>query len=72
MIEKIVNRNGENVIEIRSAAGKLLLIKTKKGYEIKCPRTKAICLIRYEEMITDCLACCDSDLVNKICRQQQV
>ena len=66
MIEKIVRRNGEKVTEIRSEAGKLLLIKTKRGYEIMCPRTKKICLIRYEEMISDCFACCDTELLNKI------
>jgi phage FluMu protein Com len=66
MIEKIVNRDGEKVTEIRSEAGKLLLVKTKKGYEIKCPRTKTICLIKYEEMISDCLACCDAELLNNI------
>jgi hypothetical protein len=66
MIEKIVIRNGEKVTELRSQAGKLLLIKTKKGYEIKCPRTKEVCLIKYEEMFSDCLACCDRELLNSI------
>ena len=66
MIEKIVTREGEKVTEIRSEAGKLLLIKTKKGYEIKCPRTKKICLIKYEEMISDCLSCCDPKLLERI------
>ena len=69
MIEKFVTRNGEKVTEVRSEAGKLLLIKTKKGYEIKCPRTKKVCLIKYEEMLSDCLACCDSEVVNKIKKQ---
>lgn len=61
MIEKIVNRDGEQVTEVRSAAGKLLLIKTKKGYEIKCPRTKIVCLIKYEQMLNDCFACLGED-----------
>ena len=71
MIKKVVTRNGEKVTEIRSEAGKLLLVKTKKGYEIKCPRTKKVCLINYEEMITDCLACCDSELLNFIIKKQE-
>ena len=53
MIIKITYRNGEKVIEMRSDGGRLLFIKTKKGYEIKCPRTKKICLVKYEEMFTD-------------------
>ena len=57
MIEKIVEKNGKRVTEVRSNAGKLLFIKTPQGYEIKCPRTKEICLVKYEEMITDCLTC---------------
>ena len=70
MIEKAVNRNGEEVIEVRSEAGKLLFIKTPRGYEIKCPRTKKVCLVKYEEMITDCLTCWQDgtglDLLDKI------
>jgi len=54
MNEKVVSRNGENVIEVRSDGGRLLFIKTKKGYEIKCPRTKKICLVKYEHMLEDC------------------
>lgn len=57
MIEKIIERNGEAVTEVRSDGGKLLFIKTKYGYEMKCPRTKQICLVRYEEMMSDCLGC---------------
>lgn len=57
MIEKTVERNGEKVVEVRSDAGKLLLIKTKQGYELKCPRTKRICLISYKEMYSDCVSC---------------
>ena len=57
MIEKVVKRDGKRVTEVRSKAGKLLFIKTPQGYEIKCSRTKQICLVKYEEMITDCLTC---------------
>jgi len=57
MIEKIVERNSKKVTEVRSNAGKLLFVKTLQGYEIKCPRTKEICLVTYEEMLKDCLAC---------------
>ena len=66
MIERIITRNGEKVTEVRSEAGKLLLIKTRKGYELKCPRTKKVCLIKYEEMLSDCLSCCDKELLNTI------
>ncbi len=57
MKEKIIKRGEEKVIEVRSDGGKLLFIKTKKGYEMKCPRTKEICLLTYEEIIKDCLQC---------------
>ncbi len=57
MIEKIVEKNGEKIVEVRSDGGKLLFIKTKAGYEMKCPRTKQICLIKYQEMMSDCLQC---------------
>lgn len=57
MIEKTVIRNGEKITEIRSEGGKLLYIKTKDGYEMKCPRTKQICVVRYEQMLFDCLKC---------------
>jgi len=53
MQEKIVIRNGEKITEVRSDAGKLLYIKTKEGYELKCPRSKQICLVRYEEILSD-------------------
>ena len=57
MNERISERNGEKVVEVRSDGGKLLFVKTKLGYELKCPRTKQICLVKYEEMIADCLEC---------------
>ena len=66
MQEKTVIRNGVKVIEVRSAAGKLLYIKTKEGYELKCPRSKQICLIRYEDMISDCLQCLGDDWKEKV------
>ncbi len=59
MNEKVLERNGEKIVEVRSDGGKLLFIKTKGGYEMKCPRTKQICLIKYEVMFTDCLKCLD-------------
>ena len=55
--ERIVLKDGKKVIEVRSEGGKLLFVKTKEGYEMKCPRTKKICLVKYEEMIADCLKC---------------
>lgn len=57
MIEKLIEKNGEKVVEVRSEGGKLLFVKTKQGYEMKCPRTKRICLISYKEMYSDCLSC---------------
>jgi hypothetical protein len=57
MIEKIIVRGEDKVTEVRSDGGKLLYIKTAEGYEMKCPRTKQICLIRYEDMLGDCLRC---------------
>jgi hypothetical protein len=66
MIKKVVTRNGEKVTEVRSEAGKLLLVKTKKGYELKCPLTKKVCLIKYEEMLSDCLECCDKELLEEL------
>ena len=62
MKEKVTDRNGEKVTEVRSDGGKLLFIKTKTGYEMKCPRTKKICLVKYEEMIKDCFSCLDDGL----------
>lgn len=59
MKERVVNRNGEHVIEVRSEGGRLLFIKTKLGYEIKCPRTKKICLVKYEDMLEDCFESMD-------------
>jgi hypothetical protein len=57
MFEKIVQRSGKMVTEVRSDGGKLLYVKTDEGYEMKCPRTKQICLVRYEDMLSDCLRC---------------
>jgi glutaredoxin 2 len=53
MKEKITKRNDETVIEVRSEGGRLLFIKTKNGYEMKCPRTKKIYLVKYEDMLGD-------------------
>lgn len=57
MIEKTIIRDGERIVEVRSEGGKLLFIKTRQGYEMKCPRTKKICLVSYREMFSDCLSC---------------
>jgi len=62
MKEKIITRNGEKVIEVRSDAGKLLYVKTKKGYELKCPRSKQICLVQYEQMLSDCMKCLEGKI----------
>ena len=39
----------------------LLFVKTKIGYEMKCPRTKKICLVKYEEMLRDCFDCMEKN-----------
>ncbi|MDE1920150.1 MAG: hypothetical protein KGJ09_03685 [Candidatus Omnitrophica bacterium] len=61
MKERCIIRNGEKVTEVRSDAGKLLYIKTGKGYELKCPRSKQICLVTFEEMLSDCSRCWGED-----------
>ncbi len=66
MQERITEKNGERVTEVRSEGGKLLFIKTKSGYEMKCPRTKKICLVKYEEMIRDCFSCLDDEMKGEI------
>lgn len=75
MIEKVVIRRGQKVIEVRSDSGKLLFIKTKAGYEMKCPRSKQTCLIKYEVMFTDCLRCLDdipdSEQVSNFLKRKQ-
>ena len=55
MIEREVEINGQKVIEVRSNGGKLLYKKTVRGYEMKCPRTKNICVVNYDQMLFDCL-----------------
>jgi len=57
MKEEIIYHNGETIVEVRSDGGKLLYKKTRRGYEMKCPRTKRICLVPYEQMLVDCLKC---------------
>lgn len=55
IIEHETIRNGQKVVQVRSNSGKLLFIKTKAGYEIKCPRSKTVYLIPYEQMVTEYL-----------------
>lgn len=57
MRERTLYRQDEQVTEVRSDGGKLLYVKTKEGYEMKCPRTKQICVVKYEQMLFDCLKC---------------
>lgn len=57
MKETKVYKNGREVVEVRSDGGKLLYVKTKEGYEMKCPRTKKICTVGYDKMLFDCLQC---------------
>ena len=55
LVRHIVRRHQELVIQVRSPGGKLLFVKTPRGYEFKCPRTKEIYLVGYDEIIIDCL-----------------
>ena len=57
MREKTIERDGQKVVEVRSSGGKLLYVKTEKGYEMKCPRTKELCIVGYDQMFFDCLEC---------------
>jgi len=41
--------------QVRCDCGRLYLVKTKDGYEFKCPRCKRIHLIKYEDLIVDYL-----------------
>lgn len=53
LIETTIERNGEKVIQGRSREGKLLIEKTREGYELKCPRSKEVYLITYAEMLSE-------------------
>lgn len=53
LIESTIKRNGERVIQGRSKEGKLLIEKSRDGYELKCPRSKEVYLITYEDMLAD-------------------
>lgn len=76
MKEITVTRNGQKVIEVRSDGGKLLYVKTREGYEMKCPRTKKICVVGYDKMLFDCLKCMsdvsDEELLGKARQIQQL
>jgi hypothetical protein len=65
MQEKTITRNGQKITEVRSDAGKLLYIKTREGYELKCPRSKQICLVSYEQMLEDCSSCLEDNEKDK-------
>lgn len=53
LVQNIIERNGKKVIQGRSSEGKLLIEKTQEGYELKCPRSKEVYLITYEEMLQE-------------------
>jgi phage FluMu protein Com len=53
LIEKTIERDGQKVIQGRSKEGKLLIEKTGEGYELKCPRSKEVYVITYEEMLRE-------------------
>ena len=51
--------------QIRCDCGRLCLVKTKDGYEFKCPRCKRIHLLRYEELIVNYLTKEENDVVEE-------
>ncbi len=58
MIDKIIEKNDEKVVEGHpEAASDLLLTKNQQGHEVKCPTTNKTCFISYKQMISDCLLC---------------
>ena len=58
-------KNKKNVDQIRCDCGRLCLVKTKDGYEFKCPRCKRIHLLRYEELIVNYLTKEENDVVEE-------
>jgi hypothetical protein len=71
MKEEIVYCDGEKIVEVRSDGGKLLYKKTSRGYEMKCPRTKKICVVPYEQMLVDCLRCLDGETLDHLRKEYQ-
>ena len=65
MIEKLSNQNKKSA-QVRCHCGKLYLVKTKDGYEFKCPRCKRIYLLAYERLIADYLTKEKGDAVVEI------
>lgn len=49
--------------QIRCHCGKLHLVRTRNGYELKCPRCKRIHLLKYEQLIVDYLTKEEGDVV---------
>jgi phage FluMu protein Com len=58
-MKKELNKNNQ----IRCECGKLYLIKTKDGYEFKCPRCKRVHLLKYERLIVAYLTKEEGDVV---------
>ncbi len=52
-VEKIIMEKKND--QIRCECGKLYLIRTRQGYEFKCPRCKRIYVLKYEQLIVDYL-----------------
>ena len=52
--------------EVRCDCGRLYLVKTKDGYEFKCPRCKRIHLLKYEELIVTYLTKEEKDVAEII------
>jgi phage FluMu protein Com len=48
------NENKRNN-QLRCECGRLYLVKTKEGYEFKCPRCKRVQVLKYEDLIVDYL-----------------
>lgn len=49
------NKEKNKSNQVRCECGRLYLIKTKDGYEFKCPRCKRMQVLTYEELIVSYL-----------------
>ena len=50
-----LNRQNRDNNQVRCDCGRLYLVKTKDGYEFKCPRCKKMHLIKFEELVVNYL-----------------
>lgn len=71
LVEKYISINGKALIQGRSEEGKLLVVKTDEGYELKCPRSKEVYLIPYEQMVLEYLIHGDNQARKKLLELNQ-